>query len=307
MKMPVSTTIAILIALFPLTHSEYLLPRFDVSDQQLQSLVDELRSSDKAEHNRRILVNYQGHTTTRDRADHAAERLFSRLDEKILHKPTFQKFISLMDNYNWATGETEDNTLQEQAEVKEFLDAVFRTRTWSIFSSFLRRNNHPFARDERTLKDKVRQLWFGQYSRARGRPDTSGFEHVFLGESKNGEIGGLHNWVTFYLRERNESAEFDYKGFLVQRFNVMAAVKFTWKSLWKNAGSLFIGTSPEFDLALYTACFLSRRGRNTCNLELDGCPFIITSFDINQERRIYVGSVYPSAGRMTDKCRANNA
>ena len=32
--------------------------------------------------------------------------------------------------------------------------------------------------------------------------DSSGFEHVFLGESKAGEVVGLHNWIRLYLEER---------------------------------------------------------------------------------------------------------
>lgn len=41
---------------------------------------------------------------------------------------------------------------------------------------------HPYAKDMATLKRRVEQLWFEHYSRARGLPDTSGFEHVFMGE-----------------------------------------------------------------------------------------------------------------------------
>uniref|UniRef100_A0A0M3HGC5 Endoribonuclease n=1 Tax=Ascaris lumbricoides TaxID=6252 RepID=A0A0M3HGC5_ASCLU len=79
-------------------------------------------------------------------------------------------------------------------------------------------NGHPFARNEAVFRFWISQLWFVRYSRARGIADTSGFEHVFMGETKNGEVAGMHNWLRFYLLERNASEHFDYKGFLVKRF-----------------------------------------------------------------------------------------
>lgn len=100
----------------------------------------------------------------------------------------------------------------------------------------------------------------------------------------------MHNWVRFYVLENNRTENFDYKGFTVKRFvsffivrkletflidfqNIMAALKFTWDGLLKRAGSILIGTSPEFDMALYTMCFLSRRGRETCDVSCDFWSF----------------------------------
>jgi poly(U)-specific endoribonuclease len=38
----------------------------------------------------------------------------------------------------------------------------------------------------------------------------------------------------------------------------MGAVKYTWNEKVKRSGSFFVGTSPEFDFALYTVCLLTR-------------------------------------------------
>lgn len=44
------------------------------------------------------------------------------------------------------------------------------------------------------------------------REDSCGFEHVFVGETKNGqEVIGLHNWIQFYLQEKHKHV--DYKGY----------------------------------------------------------------------------------------------
>ncbi|CAD5229217.1 unnamed protein product [Bursaphelenchus okinawaensis] len=289
------------------TCTSQLLPRFEVSDQELKAVVNKMREVDenKARGNQ-IRLNYQGHTGSADVSDRADKKLFEQIDSSLLRKPTYEALIDLLDNYNMDTGVAERESTQANAEIDNFLDLILATPVWSTLGPFLKSKGHPFAIDKATMRKWLKQLWFDNYSRARGQPDTSGFEHVFVGEAKNGEISGMHNWIRFYTLERNASAGFDYRGFLVKRGNVMAAVKFHWNKLVKRAGSLLIGTSPEFDFGLYTLCFLSRRSSRTCDVELDGCPMSVTSYDIVQNRKVFIGSIFPSAGRMTDQCRQRN-
>lgn len=56
------------------------------------------------------------------------------------------------------------------------------------------------------------EIWFTPYSRSKGKIGSSGFEHVFLGELKRGEVSGLHNWL-FFLKEEQEK-DINYKGYL---------------------------------------------------------------------------------------------
>ena len=42
--------------------------------------------------------------------------------------------------------------------------------------------------------------------------DSSGFEHVFVGESRDKEVIGFHNWIQFYLQERRGNV--DYQGYI---------------------------------------------------------------------------------------------
>ena len=51
--------------------------------------------------------------------------------------------------------------------------------------------------------------------------DSSGFEHVFVGESREREVIGFHNWIQFYLQEKK--GNIDYKGYF-RRGTVSAAV-----------------------------------------------------------------------------------
>ena len=64
------------------------------------------------------------------------------------------------------------------------------------------------------FKRLVKELWFGMYPRVTGRVGSSGFEHVFLGELKNG-VSGLHSWLRYYLEER--SGSMNYLGYIRTR------------------------------------------------------------------------------------------
>lgn len=50
------------------------------------------------------------------------------------------------------------------------------------------------------------------YSRGSGRIGSSGFEHVFLAEIKNGHVSGLHNWIYFNEEEKKNFA--NYLGYM---------------------------------------------------------------------------------------------
>ena len=54
-------------------------------------------------------------------------------------------------------------------------------------------------------------------TRRRQTEDSSAFEHIFVGESRDGEVLGFHNWMRFYQLEKN--GYIDYKGFYVSIFS----------------------------------------------------------------------------------------
>ena len=50
--------------------------------------------------------------------------------------------------------------------------------------------------------------------------DSSGFEHVFVGETRSGtEIIGFHNWLQFYLQEKH--GHLDYKGYKAREQDIV--------------------------------------------------------------------------------------
>jgi poly(U)-specific endoribonuclease len=74
-----------------------------------------------------------------------------------------------------------------------------------------------FTGSKDDFKTKLYELWFEPYDRD-GTSATvlgsSGFEHVFMGETKDGEISGFHNWLHFHYEE--DLGNINYLGVLAQ-------------------------------------------------------------------------------------------
>lgn len=123
-------------------------------------------------------------------------------------KPTISKLLPLHNNYLFLTGQPEVVTNEETQEESAFLDAIMTTSVMKKAEKFLldkgfitntatstRRNTRANVQssNSRAVRDAIHQIWFGLYSRENRTLGSSGFEHVFLGEIKNGQVSGFHN------------------------------------------------------------------------------------------------------------------
>uniref|UniRef100_A0A673WWJ1 Uridylate-specific endoribonuclease n=1 Tax=Salmo trutta TaxID=8032 RepID=A0A673WWJ1_SALTR len=163
--------------------------------------------------------------------------------------------LSLLDNSESDTGEPETVTPDEEAENHKFLDYMLRMPTMKV--------------------SRVEKQWCSMFQPhnvlpCSSRPDSSGFEHVFVGETRGGRtVIGFHNWIQLYLQENitNDSFSWMYVFIVVSLFSLLCqnqpdenkhnlALQFSWKNGIKPKGSIFVGVSPEFEFALYTLCFL---------------------------------------------------
>ncbi|XP_037624226.1 poly(U)-specific endoribonuclease-C isoform X2 [Sebastes umbrosus] len=214
--------------------------------------------------------------------DHASQPLFSNVNEEKLNNiTTFSRFMKLLDNYEMSTGVTERVTTEELTEMNLFLDAVLETAVMKRAHQYLV-SKAKSSSNLRHFKNQLRLIWFHLYHRQRNTGlDSCGFEHVFVGETKSGsEITGFHNWVQFYLQEN--STHLDYKGYKARDHDLpdhddhVLNLQFSWHGLVKPVGSAFIGTSPEFEMAIFTIVFLINTERSTmvvvnidqCQMEL---------------------------------------
>eukprot|EP00064_Thunnus_orientalis_P015215 superscaffoldBa00002780_g15265 len=217
----------------------------------------------------------QGSNVARDQA---SQPLFSNVNEnKLKTTTTISRFMKLLDNYERSTGVTERVTTEELLEISLFLDAVLQTEVMKRAHRYLVSKGQSSS-NLRQFKNQLQLIWFNLYHRQRNTGlDSSGFEHVFVGETKSGtEIVGFHNWIQFYLQEKNR--HLDYKGYKARDHDLpdqddhVLNLQFSWHSVVKPVGSAFIGTSPEFEMALFTIVFLINTERSTTVLvNIDQC------------------------------------
>eukprot|EP00180_Rhodochaete_pulchella_P001294 Plantae.Rhodophyta-Rhodochaete_pulchella.ctg2103.p1 GENE.Plantae.Rhodophyta-Rhodochaete_pulchella.ctg2103~~Plantae.Rhodophyta-Rhodochaete_pulchella.ctg2103.p1 ORF type:complete len:374 (+),score=76.80 Plantae.Rhodophyta-Rhodochaete_pulchella.ctg2103:526-1647(+) len=198
--------------------------------------------------------------------DTAPGPLFRYVDKHVFNKPTYLAFHYLLDNYERETGVSENTNEEEKQENWDFLNAVMATPCMQYcFRYASARGVLKDADDEQGFKSFLYRLWFYLYRRETSR-DSSGFEHVFVGEERNGKIIGFHNWIQIMIEEHRQ--KLDYKGYLHRSgpepdaMTQILSVQFAWEGDLKPVSTCFIGVSPEFELALYTLCFLCGEEEN---------------------------------------------
>uniref|UniRef100_U6CTA8 Uridylate-specific endoribonuclease n=1 Tax=Neovison vison TaxID=452646 RepID=U6CTA8_NEOVI len=252
-----------------------------ITKEELQSISEKIYRADvnkaqKAD----IILNSQNRISpseTRDQVDRCPEPLFTYVNEKLFSKPTYAAFINLLNNYQRATGRGEHFSAQQLAEQDVFLREVMRTAVMKELYGFLRHQNRYGSEQE--FVDDLKNMWFGLYSRGNEEEDSSGFEHVFSGEIKKGKVTGFHNWIRFYMQEKEGLV--DYYSHIYDgpwdSYPDVLAMQFNWDGYYKEVGSAFIGSSPEFEFALYSLCFIARPGK-VCQLSLGGYPLAIQTY-----------------------------
>ncbi|NWR40471.1 ENDOU endoribonuclease, partial [Tachuris rubrigastra] len=255
--------------------------RDSITEQELLEISEQLYGLD---HNRArpgdITINPQhraGPDETGQRQDLSPQPLYKHVNEELFSKATYSSFIKLLDNYQRATGREEEVTAEELREQDNFLGEVMKTELMRKLFAFLREKNR-YGSEQEFLED-LKGMWFGLYSRGDGEQDSSGFEHVFSGEVKKGKVSGFHNWIRFYLLEKQGIVNYFSHNFdgPWDTFPTVLGLQFSWDGFHKEVGSAFIGSSPEFELGLYTLCFLARPGR-ACHLSLGGHSLSIQTF-----------------------------
>ena len=245
-------------------------------------------------------INVQGGKKVYQQHDAAREPFFSYVDAKAFEKPTFRAFIELLDNYIATTGTPEVVTCAERKENYDFLNKIMATPVMKYCHSYLSQKGLvPVDKEE--FISFMYNLWFGLYRRSTEN-DSSGFEHVFLGEIKNGSVTGMHNWIQLYMEE--QKGNLDYKGFikpkrkpsiqgchLEKNSQQFVTIQFEWDGCLKNVSSSMIGTSPEFEIALYTMCFMT--GDDKTIVTCGPYRMEITCYKYSNRGKKYIGTAFP--------------
>ena len=277
--------------------------RLQLTSNSLKAISEELLRLDTNNVGRQLQINTQGKARIGNSNDRAPNSLFTRVDNSVWRIRSFRALQELLDNYDPDVRHPEDNTRLEREEEEEFLTSIMETKVIKRAYKFLV-DHGKFTGTLDGFRTYLKRIWFGMYDRdGNNRKNTigsSGFEHVFIGEVKKNAVSGFHNWVSFYQKEKLSSGRnsgINYLGYIKKvnfgNFGSGISNVFTWNGVIKKHGSMFVGTSPELEMALYTICFLTRKGQN-CNIKLNNVPVQIKTSEVTQGSHDYIGTAYPS-------------
>lgn len=237
--------------------------------------------------------------------DKAPDPLFTWVHDSVWKRPTYRSFQALLNNYHAETGRAEIMNSQWKQEIDIFMSEILKTPVMQFCHRYCYlHQNQNVPPDVAGFSKLLFRIWFELYKRERGGPlDSSGFEHVFVGEIRNGNISGFHNWIRFALEERKGTNVLDYRGYIKPKSQTDAqadsndhllTVQFIWKGVSKEMSTLFVGVSPEFEFALYTLCFLCGSSSETNVIRLstgtDVFEVEIVCHRIHGDR---IGTTYP--------------
>ncbi|OQV16504.1 putative Poly(U)-specific endoribonuclease-D [Hypsibius exemplaris] len=213
---------------------------------------------------------------------------------KVQDKPTYKAFIALLDNYEPALGTAEAVNPQEVAEQNAFLDEILKTPVLQKAFDYLKSKGK--VTTPASFKALLNKIWFTIYRR-RGQPDTSGFEHAFVGEIEGPEatsaVTGFHNWIRLAQQEAAGKSQYiKYSGY-GNPVADLVGMKFKWLGREKIKSTIAIGESPEMSIAINTICFLMAPNAE-CKVKLGGDVVSIQTYawDNRYPAEQYVASAY---------------
>jgi len=265
-----------------------------VTEQDLIALSETLFSLETNNNGDKITLELGCTTNNGNTQDCSPSPLFANVDPSAFDLPILQKLMALYDNYEISVSLTEDHTEQEHLEEMEFLQAVMDSPILQETFGFLVEKG-VYTGSYEQFGEKMYTMWFGMYERSSGHLSSSGFEHVFIGEVKNGDVSGFHNWVRWYSEE--VAGNMNYLGYwreasFVDQMGGGLEFTYFWNNVQKPYGSMFIGTSPELELALYTTCLLTMPDKQ-CHVQLGGTDVWIQTWTQYTNGELMVGSSYP--------------
>jgi len=230
-----------------------------ISNDEILQLSDELYLLDVNRAKKGdIVVNIQSQTSDSSSTDLASQPFFSYVNPNLMLKNTYKKLIALQDNYEKYQGTDDVFSDQQLIEQDSFLDEVLDTDIGARLYDFFAEKDilGCESASKSYFKQLLKDIWFGLYSRKNGAMDTSGFEHVFVGEISGSSVSGFHNWIQIYQQEL--AGNLDYFGYTDISEPNLYGLHFEWFGRMKGLSGSLVGSSPEYDLAIFTLCHIAR-------------------------------------------------
>ncbi|XP_066027707.1 endoribonuclease endu-1-like [Pocillopora verrucosa] len=217
-----------------------------------------------------------------------------------VRSPEFQRFKDLMGDYRGV------RPAPTQQHIDAFITAVTQPGgPMQAAFDYLRPKGllPPGVTTLQQFKDVLKNLWFR---------NSNGFKHVFVGDLnvRANTFTGFHNWYQFLLEQDRNPTQTTNIAFNHPRPFVgnklpyfLRGLTFTWRGADKvpprSTSSMFVGTSPAFDLAMFTTCVLKGRvpgGGPTdcvCEIQVPGLGRSTVEFRTVEDSHGKVVTAYP--------------
>lgn len=252
-----------------------------------------------------------GSSNGRGPTDRSQSRLFKTAAPSLWSRRSFKLFYDLLDNYTADTSVAERPKQEKDDEEKAFLEEIMRSRPMRFVHALLAAKGLAPA-DPREFAETLRHAWFSTYTRGDTRDSSCGFEHVFCGEigdpdgDGRRQCAGLHSWIR--VLEQEGKGNLNYYGFVPRRGRNAAPVspndkvvtiQFAWDPnpsadpnviVTKELSTMLVGSSPEFEAALYSLFFFA--GVEEARICLDGNDLRIRVYKIRSKYGDKVGAAF---------------
>jgi poly(U)-specific endoribonuclease len=218
----------------------------------------------------------QGYVIVNEERNAGAEHRV--IDEVVIpaaKQESYNLAAKLFNNYTLDQTKPERNFPEEEAEVQKFLDVVYKSAPMQLARNFVSEQSGQDVSEDQWWAI-LQRVWFEQYDDGRNQ-DLSGFEHVVVGEQKQGKVQGYHFWYKYYMdelfrRDDEDDVESDLIKFIKWK-NLpgdvspeVVTLSYEWRAfdyeaekfrkLIKPIGGFWVGPSIEGLLALGTVRFL---------------------------------------------------
>ncbi|KAJ1475165.1 hypothetical protein T484DRAFT_1910223 [Baffinella frigidus] len=164
----------------------------------------------------------RGKNSSWHQGDLAPRPLFKFVKDGALESPAFKTFIQLLDNYEACTGTAEVVTQEERREERAFLNAIADTEVVKYLGEYL------------TAKKMIKS------------------------PAEVQEKAGIFDYMG-YVKPRRRATNSLREG---PGHEHLLSLQFEWGGVLKPVSTCFIGTTPAFEIALFTLCFLSGQEEN---------------------------------------------
>ncbi|XP_068626580.1 endoribonuclease CG2145-like [Battus philenor] len=267
------------------------------TDEDILKLSEEMFNADINNAINYIQVNLQGKTSPLSKNDEAQTSLLN-VPENVWNGPTIRPFVALFDNYHKNIIRPEFVTPNEESEQTTFINTILATGPIRSLMTFLVNKGITQLNEYNEQVELLRKIWFTKYARHwTGLCKCScAFENIFMAELKSDEVLGLHSWLFFAKRELDHKANYlgysdkldlSGKGMILKQHSILSETKDAPEI------TMFVGTSPELETALYTLCFMARPDR-PCKLRYNNVAFTIQTKTLKSENTLLIDTAYPT-------------